>query len=645
MKLFQRNGPGVSPLSADPLIADLEAERLALESADGSRIARMQQYRAELEGHRDASLLGAASEVSDYGRVVASSQTPRHDIRMPYGLAQVIKHTERTGGRLPDIVVPRLDGSERETWRQSQTEKMLYESWNASGAEVQLADAAWDGSALGACVLECCYDMRYGKVPTFRTLDPTTVSVVPGEHRPDQITRIFRSWYSPRVSVVTEYRGKAVDLDDLELGPVDVDVLPEGEHRGGIDQIRVHECQTDEAKYRWAGGVLLHREQHGYGFCPAVVIPNVGPHRMLWGYSDYELVRSVTAYYERLMSRQADIIRFVANGTFTARATGLAADVIHRGIRNGGVLPIKVDGELKALDPPAQPPFVDAHQQVMQQAMNDLGFTPPAAWGNGANTTSGSERQMQMFPQGELAALKQANLSYGLCRLNEMLLQLWEKKAPDSGTYRGVRRSGATSRRYQLQTGDQAQPPQPPAADLTVDPGIDPESGQPDMFADPGQPENAPMPRTPKEIIDGDYCNAVLFSAHLDVEDPQFVMAEINKFNAGIQSAQTTLERLGFQAPEDELQLVEQESERMPWVRQGMIALLQLQLEASMAQGTGGPEMGGDNADAMAAMSSMTDGQNQGGAVDFDALSSAMNGNADRGPAAGGVPGIPYGAA
>lgn len=649
MKLFNRTASGgVSPASANPLIADLDAERLALESADGSRVERMKQYRAELEGHRDASLRGAAAEVSDYGRQLSSgSQTPKHDIRMPYGLAQVIKHTERTGGRLPDLVVPRLDGSQRETWRQGQVEKMLYQSWNASGAEVQLADATWDGSALGACVFEACFDLRYGRVPTFRSLDPVTVSVVPGEHRPDVITRIFRSWYSPRASVVNEYQGKAVDLDDVDLGPVDVELLPEGEHRGGVDLIRVHEALTDESRYRWAGGLLLHRQQHGYGFCPAVVVPNVGPHRMLWGYSDYELVRSVTAYYERLMSRQADIIRFVANGTFTARATGLAADVIHRGIRNGGVLPIKVDGELRALDPPAQPPFVDSHLQNMQQAMNDLGFTPPASWGNGANTTSGSERQMAMFPQGELASLKQSNLAYGLTRLNEMLLKLWEKKVPDSGTYRGTMTRGGRTRSYQLGVGDAAQPPDQ-AVTLPAEAPADQFTMDPELQADPAIPETNPLPRTPAETIDGDYANAVLFAAHLDVHDPQFVLAEINKFNAGIQSAQTTLERLGFESPEDELQLVEAESQRMPWVRQGMIALLQMQLDAAMAegQGSGAPTVdSGAGGDLAGAMSSMTDGANATGAINFDALNSAINGNAERGAAPGGMPGVPYGAA
>jgi hypothetical protein len=47
------------------------------------------------------------------------------------------------------------------------------------------------------------------------------------------------------------------------------------------------------------------------------------------------------------------------------------------------------------------------------------------------------------------------------------------------------------------------------------------------------------------------------------------------------------MERLGIQNPEDELRLIESESEKYPWMRQGLIALLTAEIKASQ-QGQGG---------------------------------------------------------
>ena len=74
----------------------------------------MKTYRAESESHRDSSVVGAVGDTTDYGRrALSSSQAPKHDIRLPYGLAQIFKHTERTGGRLPAVVVPEVQRRQR----------------------------------------------------------------------------------------------------------------------------------------------------------------------------------------------------------------------------------------------------------------------------------------------------------------------------------------------------------------------------------------------------------------------------------------------------------------------------------------------------------------------------------------------------
>ena len=106
-------------------------------------------------------------------------------------------------------------------------------------------------------------------------------------------------------------------------------------------------------------------------------------------------------------------------------------------------------------------------------------------------------------------------------------------------------------------------------------------------------------------------------------------------FQPGVQSLYTTLERLGIQNPEEEMRLIEQEAERFPWLRQGMIALIKEQLAAGQdASGGGGGAAPSSMAGALGILGG--GGGGQSGALNFDALSGAL-GKA--------VPGSPNGGA
>lgn len=615
------------------LIGDYEAERQALEAADGPRCNRMRLYRREVEHHREQLDIAEATR-SDYGRGIIIPGEPdrqRHDIRLPYALAQTVKHTYRTAGRLPDITVERLDGSEEEQHRQATVEKMLWHSYRQSGDEVSLADVAWDGSLLGASVIEPFYDLMKG-CPAWRVSDPAQTHVVPGAYNPHELQRVYCSWAAPKASVIAEYRDKPLDLLQPEWGIVDVNGLPDGEHKGGVELVTVHEMKDDTRCIRWCGDVVLYHHVHNYGFTPAVVIPNIGPSRMLWGYSDYELVRGVARYYEKFLSRQADVIAFVANGAYVAEKTGLAAATIRTVIREGGILPVKEGGRVEPIQAPDQPVFVERHGVAMETALFDLGFTSPASWGRGGAVSSGTERQMQLQPESELAQLKQAALGAGLERLNAMLLQLWEKKHVGSRSYRGSIRQRGMRRPYAMTLGPTPPAPQP------FDAADDPSQLDPELAA------TQPLSTDPRELIDGDYQTTVSFKKHLDVHDPQFILAEVNKFSQGVQSLKTTLENLGVQAAEDEMQLIEQEAERFPWLRSGVIAFTKMQLDAQTAQEGQAAAASDVNQPPQAAQDQAL-GMSGTPGLGFDALATALNGNGDTGRPPGAPTGSLYGGA
>jgi hypothetical protein len=137
------------------------------------------------------------------------------------------------------------------------------------------------------------------------------------------------------------------------------------------------------------------------------------------------------------------------------------------------------------------------------------------------------------------------------------------------------------------------------------------------------------LPRTPKEIFDGDYEARFVWRNRVDPDDPQYVMSELNKFQQGVQSLETTLENLGVQAPENEMRRIEREAQRFPWVNQGLVSLIMAQIRGN-AQGTGGgapPDQSGALSGAMDTMNSLGGG-GQSGALNADAGAGALGADA-----------------
>ena len=220
---------------------------------------------------------------------------------------------------------------------------------------------------------------------------------------------------------------------------------------------------------------------------------------------------------------------------------------------------------------------------------------------------------MQMLPQIELARQKQVNMRWALEKVDELMLRMAERNALGRQTYRGTQKRDGVSRSFRMDLGPAVQAPQ----------GLDVEMTLPKLIA-------------------SDYDSEVVFTDHLDVWDPQYVLSELNRFSQGAQSLQTTLERLGVPDPIDEMNLIQAEAEAMPWLRSGMIALIEKQLGADQPQGAGSaPEdamsaPGGPGGPAAGLESMM--GPSGGSGSGTDALTMALNGSSNGGGRAPGAP-------
>lgn len=554
-----------------------EFEDLAIQHGD--RLDRYAQYRQENEQVRDPDMEYSIRDLSDYGRRPKTTEDqPRHRIPLPLGLAQTVKHTFRVSGQLPDLVVDERDSSEKERYRSDSMEKIAWAIIRASGSETLFSSGGWDGSQLGATAFDLWLD-PVKNMPVINVCDPAGIIPIPGAKNPHDFNRVYRVWNVPVRSVAMDYKEKVFRGQPVRTGD-----LSAWEHAGSIPMVKVVQMTDKQTTVMFAHGkdsvVGLEEYQHNYGFVPYVIIPNIGKYEDVFGWADYEFIRALQHYISALFSRQADVIRSVANGAMIERGTGQTPEAIKAAIHKGGIIPSRKEGSIEPVQAPDMPAFASEHQDVAMKLFKMLGFAPDAAWGE-PGSSSGQDRGLQLQPLIEYTAMKQMNWSRGLSRLFEYAYRMIEDKMVGTATYRGNKPSGPAGQRsnFSFYFGPDA------AAIKQAQDATDPLTGDPVVIE---------FPRNPKELFDADYCIRFVWRNRLDPDDPSYVTSELAKFTSGAQSLRTTLERLGVEAPEEEIRRIESEADRYPWLNNGMVALLKAQL--SSGQGAGGGNPGTDPA-------------------------------------------------
>lgn len=633
-------GGDTLPREQRDVVDALAGEFEALRADDSTRLKRYSDYRKENESSREVDGLMLGIDSSDYGierRRRGDDVAERHQISLPFGMALTVKHAHRlVGGRPPDIVVPRREENAQERYRSDTMEKMLWGILRKSKLETLFSSAAIDGSQLGASCFEIYWDDVL-QMPLVRTVDPSGVLVVRGLDDPHRFQRVYRFWQVPVATAMAEYRDHTFGQQPVNVGEIasthKVGTTPMATIVQMYDQQRGIRFALGSEKKKDGDGKKsqpLWEWQHNLGFVNYVVIPNIGAERDIWGWADYEFVRSLCAYIPALFSREADILRMVANGAYQETGTGQDATAIKKVLAEGGVIPTRRESEIRPIAAPDVPRFADGHRDMALEFLKMLGFAPDAAWG-GSDTRSGADRSLQMQPLIEFTAMKQTNWSSGLSRLGEMAFRMIEHLQVLPATYTGSRATGRFARQSfaPFKIGpDEPGIPLDDGFDPAFEDGFDDEDGFSDPFSDAGmemeddQGEPILLPRSPAELFEGDYEVNFAWVNRIDPDDPAFVLSELNKFQQGAQSLETTLERLGVQKPEDEMKRIEQEADRFPWLRQGLIAFTKMQLDQANSESA---NAGGQPAGDLAAGSEMMQ-TDDGTALDADAGSAALGG-------------------
>ena len=617
-------GLGGDPLPREKrdLVDGLTTEFEGLRNANQERLERYRTYRQENESARDLSDAGP-TETFDYGNVAKQDKYTRHKVQLPFGMALTVKHAYRIAGRLPDAIVDRREETAEERYRSDTMEKMWWGILRHSGEETVFGTGAWHSSMLGSACFDVYMDFE-AQIPRIRALDPAGVLVVRGVDNPHDFQRVYRYWQVSLDEAKATYRGE-------QFGGVAIDVESmESSHKvGTTEMVTIVEMADRQRTVRFVVGkndpsVPLLEREHKLGFVPYVVIPNIGPYDDIWGWADYEFVRSLVAYIPALFSREADILRTVANGTMLEKGTGQDPNVVRGVMREGGVLPSRREGSVDPIQAPEVPQFEAEHARRAMEMMKMLGFAPDGAWGTNGVLTTGTAKALDLQPMLEFTAMKQTNWSAGLARLARYCFLIAEKQQVGNATYRGAR-PGTTTRQTTAFMPFQIGPKLDPITQ-SVDPASQLDALAGDVEMDGGE-ESIILPRTPQELFQGDYQMRFVWQNRIDPDDPSYVLSELNKFAQGAQSLRTTLERLGFQAPEDEMKLIEQEAERFPWLRQGLVALTMAAIRGN-AQGSGGGNPGASQGELAMDASGMTtqDGGGAGGAYNADAGAAGLSG-------------------
>lgn len=585
-----------------------------LKSADSERLQRFQQYRDEFEVARSPF---SWMRAGDYGRRNERDDEPsRHSIALPFGQALTVKHAYRISGRMPDIIVDRRAESEEERHRSDTIEKILWGITRESKGDQQFTSAAWDGSQLGSSAFDIHFSPAKN-MPIYRAVDPIGLFVVRGMEDPHEFERAYYYWNVSKRSVVARYG--EIDFRGLGkfAGHPNFANFPSPQ-QGTDEMVTVVDVCDKVKKVRFVleGGLPLDEIEHNYGFVPYVIVPNLGPERDVWGISDYEFYRALCSYIPKLFSSQADVIKMASGGAYMDKKTGQPVGRIRQILERGGVLPTRQEGSVEPIAPPEIPNFLEIHQEQAITFLKMLGFSPDAAWGSGS-ATSGKDRNEQLGPLLEYTGLKQVNYGAGLSRLFERCLRMVSSHTAGEVTYRGQKQKGTARSPFAITMNTTAAP-------SLSNPSANPED--PDFLLH--------LPQNPAELIDDDYFVRCTWANRIDPDDPAYVTSEVNKFVQGCQSLYTTLERLGTVSPEDELKLIEEEADRFPWLRQGMIAMAKAQLGSQQGEGGGGDQSEPGMDSSMEMM--MGGGGGGAGALDFDAMNEALPGE-NPGPLYGGA--------
>jgi hypothetical protein len=469
----------------------------------------------------------------------------RYTLTLNYIRPTVLKTVQLLLGQMPGIqVMP--PGTDELAKRQAEAQEALaYSTWEANSAGKVFRRVAHNRALLRRGLIYYWWDPNRERV-RFRSVAPDNFyPVYDGEDIVEcviisrRLTRQLRRQY-PKLAdkIVPDGDGDDVFNEDRwarEVAGGGIDILDPAGSSGSIlrDAISGHTTVLDwydsHGNWRRVMGDATHVQQLGYGTdcVPVIEFPNSVPGDETEPHSEIDDIIDLNIYLNQLISQQGDIIKRYSNPTIIDKQSGQSAQQIRQTIQGeGGVLPIRRDGDIELLNWDGTAPDIANQYARVMQGIYDLSGKPATSYGQVLSNQSGVTTNMSMSPATLTTEEHQGLFGMGLIELNEAIFRLNEKflkaKTIDLRVS-GAKGPAQNAWKYYNTTLTGAQ-------------------------------------------INGWYKNRIKWPSALRTDDPIFVQNEMTKMkgdasNPPAQSQYTTMENLGIEDVEMERDRIKQELE------------------------------------------------------------------------------------
>ena len=457
----------------------------------------------------------------------------RYTLTINYVRPTVDKSVQFLLGQMPGIQVMPRGVSPADRKQAERSEALLYYAWERNDAPIVFRRLALNALLLRLGWVYTWWDAGVG-MARFRSIAPDNVYPVYDGEEIVQVVVVSRR-------LTSELRAKYPDLAANILPDVEGDdVIDNNGSRftrmmsgvaGALGFGRGYEENLDskvselaqttvidwfDRDGNWARvmGEAIHQVNLGYGLGRVPLVP----FQLTPGGDESELPSEVDAiaelnlYLDTLASQHADIIRRYANPTVIDEGSGQDPQDIRNAIQaEGGVIPVRLKANVRYLNWEGTPPDITEQYNRVLAAIYDLSGKPPSVYGQLVTNQSGVATNMALSPATASTEERQSMFGHGLIQLNEVLLRMYEKMG-GSLSVKGVRAKR------------------------------------------PGSPLMIPYAEDFSGAeIDGWYVNRIKWPSVLRTDDPVFVQNEVAKKDANLQSTYSTMENIGIEDTEMEL--------------------------------------------------------------------------------------------
>lgn len=519
-------GDGPTPLTADEV-------RSLHKELQGQHSGRNSEYAAYREMYR-------GKHWGQPGLPLPDKASLRYTLTANYIRPTVDKSVQLLLGQMPAMQVMPPGADEPARKLAESMEALLYNAWEKNDAPITLRRVAFNQMLLGVGLIYYWWDSN-GKRPRFRSIAPDNYyPVYDGETVVEAIlvsrrnTRTLKSQYPDRADeIVPDSTGDDVFDEDRwartygdPTDPLNQNSQGPGSDRqvAGTAQTTVYDWFDTYGNHVRVMGNAEFKQKLNYkdGRIPIIEFPYGTPGDERDSNSDINDIIDLNLYLDDLLSDGGNVIRKYAHPTILDKGSGVAPEVISRALtKDGGIIPIRKDGDVAFLTWEGMPPDFDGQYNRVLGLIYDISGKPPASYGQTNSNQSGVATNMALSPTTASTEERASLFGHGLQTLNEKILMLYERfMKGEQIDVRGRRpkRAGTSATVFYKASIRGAE-------------------------------------------IDGWYMNRIRWPSALRTDDPVYVQNELAKMQSDppVQSVFTTMENLGIEDSEMELDLVKEQ--------------------------------------------------------------------------------------